>query len=131
MRIALEEIALKRAIPNMQTLNRITAENTLKLIDASSDPLDWARLNWEFHAGLYSAARMPKLLETASMLHNNVARYLLLYLKDLDFQETSQAEHWNLLQASSAGKTQQAIGILRQHLKDALDQTLQFMSTRS
>ena len=74
---------------------------------------------------------MPKLLETVLMLHNNVSRYLLLYLKQMNFQDISQAEHWALLEACNAGKTQQALGLLRQHLNDALKQTLQFMNQRS
>jgi len=131
MRIALEEIALERAIPNLQAANRIAAESALKLIDATTNPLDWASLNWEFHASLYKAAQMPKLLETVSTLHNNVSRYLLLYLKQMNFQDTSQAEHWALLEACNAGKTKQALGLLRQHLNDALKQTLQFMNQRS
>lgn len=131
MRMALEEIALERAIPNLKAANQIAAESALKLIDASTNPLDWAALNWEFHASLYRAAQMPKLLETVSLLHNNVSRYLLLYLKQMDFQDTSQAEHWALLEASIAGKTQQALKILRKHLNDALKQTLHFMKQRS
>lgn len=131
MRMALEEIALERAMPNLKAASRIAAESALKLIDTSSNPLDWSALNWEFHASLYRAAQMPKLLETVSLLHNNVSRYLLLYLRQMNFQETSQAEHWALLEASFAGKTQQALGILRQHLNDALQQTLNFMGQRS
>ncbi len=131
MRIALEQIALKRAIPNLLAANKITAESVLKLIDASTNPLNWATLNWEFHASLYKAANMPKLLETVAMLHNNVSRYLLLYLKRMDFQDTSQAEHWALLEACNAGNIQQASDILRQHLNDALKQTLHFMNQRS
>ena len=131
MRMALEEIALARAIPKLQAANKIAAESALKLIDASTNPRDWAALNWEFHASLYKAAQMPKLLETVSTLHNNVSRYLLLYLKQMNFQDTSQAEHWALLEACNAGKTQQALGLLRQHLNDALKQTLQFMNERS
>jgi DNA-binding GntR family transcriptional regulator len=131
MRKALEEIALERAIPNFQAANKIAAESALKLIDASTNPLDWAALNWEFHASIYRSAQMPKLLETVSTLHNNVSRYLLLYLKQMNFQDISQAEHWALLEACTAGKTQQALGLLRQHLNDALKQTLQFMNQRS
>lgn len=131
MRIALEKIVLKRAIPNILAANKIAAESALKLIDASTNPLDWAALNWEFHASLYRAANMPKLLETVAMLHNNVSRYLLLYLKQMDFQDTSQAEHWALLEACNAGDIQQAMSILHQHLNDALEQTLHFMNQRT
>lgn len=128
MRIALEQIALKRAIPNLLATHKIAAEGALKLIDASTNPLDWATLNWEFHASVYKAANMPKLLELVALLHNNVSRYLLLYLKRMDFQNISQAEHWALLEACNAGDIQQASDILLQHLNDALEQTLDFMN---
>lgn len=131
MRLALETLALKRAIPNVQMANQVAAESALKLIDSSNDPLEWANLNWEFHASLYQAAGMPRLLDTISILHNNVARYLLLYLKEMDYQDDSQQEHWDLLESSLAGRTEQALGILRQHLNDALQQTLTFMKEKN
>ncbi|MFT5209564.1 MAG: DNA-binding GntR family transcriptional regulator [Flavobacterium sp.] len=127
MRIALEQIALERAIPNIQIANTIAAESALKLADASTNPLDWASMNWHFHASLYKAADMPKLLDTVSILHNNVVRYLVLYLKKLNHQSSSQVEHWALLAACSAGKTDQAIDILQKHLQGALKQTLEYM----
>jgi DNA-binding GntR family transcriptional regulator len=37
-------------------------------------------LNWEFHATLYQASGLPRLLATIQTLHNNVARYLIIYL---------------------------------------------------
>ncbi|MBL4659290.1 MAG: GntR family transcriptional regulator [Alcanivoracaceae bacterium] len=127
MRIALEEIALKRAIPKLQPENLIAAESALKLLDTSSNYSHWPALNWEFHASLYKAANMPKLLDTVSVLHNNVSRYLLLYLKKMDFQQTSQQEHWDLLAACSDGKPKEALKILRKHMQDALHQTLLYM----
>ncbi|MFT2090526.1 GntR family transcriptional regulator [Paraglaciecola sp. 2405UD69-4] len=130
MRLALEEIALKRAIPNFKPANKIAAETALKLIESSDNPLDWAVLNWEFHAGIYRAAAMPKMLETISMLHNNVSRYLLLYLKDMEYNSVSQDEHWELLDACNSGNIQVATQVLKKHLSDALQQTIQFMKQR-
>lgn len=127
MRLALETLALKKAIPNLQITDQIAAESSLKLIEASNTPQDWPRLNWDFHASLYQQANMPHLLDTIAILHNNVSRYLILYLKELDFQHGSQQEHWDLLEASIAGRTEQALDMLHQHLNGALRQTLQFM----
>lgn len=127
MRLALEALALEKAIPNLTTADRIAAESSLKLIDASDNPLDWAMLNWDFHASLYQAANMPHLSDTIAALHHNVSRYLMLYLKELDFQSRSQQEHWELLDSSFAGRREEALGILRQHLNDALRQTTKFM----
>lgn len=128
MRLVLETLALEKAIPNLQTTDHIAAESCLKRIEASANPLDWATLNWDFHASLYRAANMSHLLDTIAALHNNVARYLILYLKELDFQSGSQQEHWELLESSFAGRSEEALGILRQHLNDALRQTIQFMT---
>lgn len=127
MRIALETLALEKAIPHLTTADYIAAESSLKLIDASDNSLDWSKLNWDFHASLYRGASMPHLLDTIAVLHNNVARYLILYLEELDFQSGSQQEHWNLLENSFAGRTEEALSILRQHLQSALRQTVAFM----
>lgn len=127
MRIALEAIALERAIPNLKAADFIAAESSLKLIEASDDPIEWSNLNWIFHSTIYRAAQMPKLLETVSVLHNNVARYLLLYLNTMQQQEHSQQEHWDLLEACRKGRIQQALGLLRQHLEDAKQQTISYM----
>ena len=130
MRRALEEISLKRALVNMQPADLIQAETALKLIDASTDPRDWPTLNWQFHSSLYCAAGMPKLLETVERLHNNVARYLFLYLDKLAYQTTSQNEHWTLLEACRKKDEQQAVRILRQHLKEASWQTQRFIQQK-
>lgn len=127
MRLALELLALEKAIPNLTAVDRIAAESSLKLIETSENPLDWARLNWDFHATLYQGAKMPHLLDTIAVLHNNVSRYLMLYLNELNFQSGSQKEHWDLLESSFSGSTEEALGILRQHLNDASRQTIQFM----
>jgi len=70
---------------------------------------------------------MPKLLDTVFTLYNNVTRYLILYLNGLEFQENSQAEHWELLDMCKRKKTRDAITVLKKHLDDALAQTLHYM----
>lgn len=130
MRIALEEIALARAIPNLNLSDYASAEAALKLLEDCQEPTELSALNWQFHQSLYRAAQMPKLLETVSMLHNNVARYLLLYLNALNQQAHSQAEHWELLRACREGKVAYAVGILKQHLLDAQYCTTEYMKAQ-
>lgn len=130
MRIALEEIALKRAIEKLETKDLIQAESILKLIDASTEAIEWAALNWQFHACLYGAASMPKLIATVEMLHNNVSRYLILYLADLDYQKLSQEEHWTLLDACKKRDKKHATRILKTHLQHASKQTQAFIKEK-
>jgi len=130
MRLTLEEVALKRCIENLELEHIIAAETALRLTDQSDDPVEWARLNWQFHTSLYEAAGMSMLMETVTRLHNNVARYMVLYLKEMDYKEVSQAEHWVLLEACKDKKSRVAINILRIHLKDALRQTMHYMQLK-
>ena len=95
MRIALEAVAMERAMPNLTNADLIRAKSVLEIIDAEPDRSQWGELNWEFHAILYQAAEMPMLLDTIHMLHNNVARYLIVYLDELAAAKQSQDEHWS------------------------------------
>ncbi|MFK8011307.1 MAG: GntR family transcriptional regulator [Marinicellaceae bacterium] len=124
IRMALEEIALKRSIPDLQEKDFIAAESILKLIDVSNNYLDWSKLNWKFHAAIYKSANMPKLLNMVSVLHNNVSRYLLLYLKDLNFQKISQDEHWQLFNLCRERNTKAAVELLKMHMQEALNITV-------
>ncbi|MEW6266247.1 MAG: GntR family transcriptional regulator [Thermodesulfobacteriota bacterium] len=130
MRLALETAALRRALPNLTigTLNQ--AEEILGAIDQEANLARWGELNWEFHATLYSAARMPRLLEGIKNLHVNVARYLVIYLSGLDYQAASQAEHRLILEACRRGKTDEAVKHLDQHLQSAAHNLMAFLRKR-
>ncbi|GAB4508271.1 MAG: GntR family transcriptional regulator [Anaerolineae bacterium] len=119
MRSTLENLALQQAIPNFTKVDVARARSVLLLIDAEDNPQMWAELNWEFHRALYQPADMPHLLRTLEQLHINVGRYLVLYLDKLSFQQKSQAEHYQLVDACEAGNVQAAIHTLNQHLEDA------------
>ncbi|MBI5931322.1 MAG: GntR family transcriptional regulator [Chloroflexi bacterium] len=119
IRIALETVALEAAIPHLTAPILMQAENILRVMDVETDTARWNELNWDFHAQLYQAAQMPRLISILEPLHMNVARYLVLYLKNLGFQATSQQEHYAILQACRDGNVTQAVGLLRQHLLSA------------
>jgi DNA-binding GntR family transcriptional regulator len=62
------------------------------------------------------------------VLHNNVARYLLIYLGGLSARDASQAEHKKILQACQKKETDRAVKILQQHLSQASDRLVAFLS---
>lgn len=127
MRIALETQALFRAIPGLHTSDLIRAQGVLDIMDTENDQARWSELNWEFHATLYQAARMPRLLATIEMLHNNVARYLVIYLKKLGAQPVSQKEHRAILDAIRQRQAQRAVDLLQQHLERASKRLVGFL----
>lgn len=119
MRMSLETMALEHAIPKLTQTDLARAQSALMVIDVEDNPAKWAELNWEFHSALYQSADMPHLLSTLEMLHINVGRYLVLYLDSLAFQQKSQAEHYQLLEACRSKNTEEAVQLLKAHLSDA------------
>ncbi len=128
MRLALETKALERAIPRLRHADLIRAEGVLQISEAEDDRAQWSELNREFHATLYRAARLPRLLSTIEMLHNNVARYLIIYLGGLSARDTSDLEHKKLLQACQKKDVKRAVEILEGHLSRASDRLVAFLS---
>jgi DNA-binding GntR family transcriptional regulator len=128
MRTALETMALEKAIPKLRSADLIRAAGVLEISRTEEDRLQWGELNWEFHATLYQAAAWPRLLSTIQMLHNNVARYLLIYLGRLSARDASQAEHLKILHACRKNDAERAVKILQQHLGRASERLVAFLS---
>lgn len=127
IRIALETLALQRAIPHLTIADLTRAEALLDQLDQEEQVVRWSELNWEFHALLYRPANLPRLMSGVSTLHVNVARYMLLYLAGLDYQATSQAEHRAILAACRQGQIDLACAHLRHHLQSAADHLVAFL----
>ena len=128
MRMALETKVLERAIPKLRSADLIRAASVLEISDTEEDRSQWGELNWEFHSTLYQAAEWPRLLNTIQVLHNNVARYLLIYLGGLSARAASQAEHKKILQACQKKDVDRAVKILQQHLSRASHRLVAFLS---
>jgi DNA-binding GntR family transcriptional regulator len=127
IRLSLESLALENAIPHLSQSQFIQAENILRLMDIEGDAANWAEQNWQFHAQLYAAANMPRVLSILEPLHLNVARYLVLYLKELGFQTRSQEEHYTILDACKARDVAEALRLLKQHLESASSSLVKFL----
>jgi DNA-binding GntR family transcriptional regulator len=127
MRIALETKALEKAIPKLRRSDLMRAATVVEINEEEDERSQWSELNWEFHSTLYQAAELPRLLTTIQVLHNNVARYLLIYLGSMSAQETSQREHKKILQACEKKNTDRAIKLLQEHLSRAADSLSAFL----
>ena len=116
MRIALETVALEKAMPKLGRADLIRARSVLDIMDGEHDQGQWGELNWEFHANLYKAAEMPMLLRTIHALHNNVTRYLVIYLDRLAGWDRSGREHREILAACAHRDIDTAKTVLTHHL---------------
>ena len=131
MRLALESLAIEKAIINIREADLIRARSVLKIIDREKDKSSWSNLNWEFHEILYKPSEMTLLLNTIQNLHNNVGRYLVIYLDRLSGIAASQKEHWGLLDAYKEKDIEKAQGVLKTHLSNARDHLIKFLGEYS
>ncbi|HWR43699.1 MAG TPA: GntR family transcriptional regulator [Sporomusa sp.] len=128
IRLFLELGALELAIPNLTKADLVEAEEILKKADEETLSKHWSELNWQFHETLYRPANRPKLLSLIQNMHNNVERYMRLYLTTLHYQTKSQEEHRALLSACVQGNIKGAQKILRKHMADASINLIEYLS---
>ncbi len=117
IRLFLELGALELAIPHLTKADLAEAEQFLQNADAQADRC--SEMNWRFHEALYCPGGNGKLLALIQTMHNNVERYMRLYLSALHCQTKSQAEHRSLLEACAQRDIAEAQRVLRRHMADA------------
>lgn len=129
MRQYLEPLILAYAIPNINKKILGQAEDILEQL--SGGDLSMAQhgeLNWQFHACLYQPANRPTLFNTIANLHLQCSRYIGFHNGELAYNNTSQTEHYQLLDAIKAQQTELAQNILKQHIADASALLIQYLN---
>lgn len=122
IRIFLEMGALELAIPKMDKAVINKAAEYLEAEKDCTDPAYYNEINSLFHECLYESAQNDRLLDMIRVLHNNVARYLILYLGEMNYREFSHGEHEALLKACEEKNTAKAKRILKKHMMSAWKQ---------
>lgn len=121
MRMRLEPLLLELATAHLngETLGR--ARDILEDMDADStlSAQEIGARNWQFHACLYRAAGRPTLFATVEQLHHQCERYIGYQSRSLDYQGTSQSEHYELLTALQGGELDAATALLERHIAAA------------
>jgi len=131
IRIALETLALRKAIPNQTEDDLRRAEEALDLIDGEADvTLRWGELNRAFHGALYAAAKRPRLLELIRIQHISFDRYLRVYLTVADYGTKGQEEHRQILAACREHDVELAVELLTQHIDNVSKSLLTFLKGR-
>ena len=112
IRLALETLALRLAIPHLSEDVLQQADAILSKIDQETDLLGWSELNWQFHKTLYTPANRPRLLTLLKNLYATANRYPLT-----SYKAQSQQEHRKILEACRRRETETALKILEQHIE--------------
>jgi DNA-binding GntR family transcriptional regulator len=116
MRLVMEPEALRRALPGLDERDFLRAAGLLGEIDYASDPARWAELNWAFHAALYRACGLPRLMAALEQLHAAEARYFTVLDAITRFRAQSQKDHRELLRICRAGNAIRACACLVRQL---------------
>jgi DNA-binding GntR family transcriptional regulator len=127
IRSALEVKAIQLAIPKLTAADLEKASVILKQTDQTTDTGLLAKLNWEFHATLYAPAERPRLLTMIKTLHLNVDRYVRLQMGQMDYQERSQKEHYQFLEACLHHDSKAAVRLLKKHIDTAGEQLVTYL----
>jgi DNA-binding GntR family transcriptional regulator len=117
MRVALEPLLIRLAVPKRATEDLTAARQVLQELDDESDSMRWGELNWRFHSRLYAAAARSRTLSTLANLHAQVDQILRLQMSLVDAQRTSRREHLAILAVCKEGDAELAADLLIEHIK--------------
>jgi DNA-binding GntR family transcriptional regulator len=128
IRIALEQLAVARAVPKLNA--KSFADLTLhlgRMERAKADKRTWLELHDEFHDRIYAAADMPKLMEEIARLRESIRPYLLLYTSCFDDPEVPGFEHSALLNAFKECDPISAQMAIAQHIRTGASNLVYFL----
>jgi DNA-binding GntR family transcriptional regulator len=118
VRMLLEGRAAERAAACMasETVRRLRAILD-KMETPDIVPVDWVRLNWEFHDSLYASAEQEFLRKTISNLRRSMEPYLRLDVAQVGNYTAGRREHRAILQACVRGDGKLAARHTTAHLR--------------
>ena len=127
MRLALEALALRLAIPNATDQDRRTCGRIIEKAEHSNELAEWSGLNWEFHRTLYAPCARPRLMETIETLWRNVDRYIRVVWQVSDYRDRPNKEHRRILAAYRPNTAKQAEKLLHSHIVGATEIAVAFL----
>jgi DNA-binding GntR family transcriptional regulator len=119
MRTALEVLALRHAIPNLTDSDIALAEAAISQANGCHDISTWEEANRNFHASLYRPCKMARLLSTIDALHEARLRYMYATATVIQWEEKSEEEHLNIIDAVRARDVATACALLEKHIEDS------------
>ncbi|MGE5336360.1 MAG: GntR family transcriptional regulator [Gemmatimonadota bacterium] len=116
MRVALELVALRHSVPRLGAAQIDAARRALERGRSARSLASRARQNWNFHRALCAACDRPFLLGQIETLWRHADRYLQYAWSRAHYEERSDREHAQILQACIARDVRSACGLTRLHI---------------
>jgi DNA-binding GntR family transcriptional regulator len=115
IRLALEKLALERAIAAMTPDDHAALRDILVRQEATTDLPAWLELNEAFHGHINAASGWPRLVAQIARERQNIERYVRARIR-LDGRMQPQQQHWALLDACIERDAARGCRILEEHL---------------
>jgi DNA-binding GntR family transcriptional regulator len=91
---------------------------------------EWEKAHRAFHQSLFSACRMPLLLNFCATLHDLGDRYRRLFLEDNPIDRNVAEEHRSICDATLERRADQACALLKDHIERTGRLVLSALSTK-
>jgi DNA-binding GntR family transcriptional regulator len=121
IKLALEPLALRLAVPNYTEDDLHLAKETLDQADSAETGADYAELSRRFHSVLYAPAGRPRLLAILQPLDTAFDRYVRIYLEVMHTKAQAQEEHRKILECCKQRDADAAVRALEEHITSTAD----------
>ncbi|SMX36983.1 GntR family transcriptional regulator [Octadecabacter ascidiaceicola] len=118
MRLALEPLALRRAVIQVQGKTLREIEDYRLLCDDAKDAISWERANRAFHMAILRPCGRHRLLKQIEELQRLSANRFHTKWQQ-KWAQSSDRDHANIVRAMRAGDADAACAVLERHLKRA------------
>lgn len=132
MRVELEALASRKAAELITDEDLAELDVLLQRMHETADPIEYFRINGEFHAAIYAAAQRPRLAEMIHQLRQAGYAYGNLFAVRMSDRSGSESEHAAIVDALRARSPERASAAMATHLQrnaDFVAQQLQDAST--
>lgn len=121
IRVALETMLIRLAIPHLTETDFRKAEKHLRSFDNEGDINRWGHWNWLFHESLYAPAGRNRTLGILRNLHSHIDRLLRLQMSLAGGKRKSYREHNAILSACRERDADKSAAILDRHIRSVGD----------
>jgi DNA-binding GntR family transcriptional regulator len=124
LRAALEPLAIRLAVPRLESTDLRAAAQALQEADEEGDPTTFGARNTRFHLALMEPCARPRLLTMIASLLDVSDRYQRAALHDDAHNELVRDEHHRLLTAAREGDAEAAAQAAAEHVAGAGERVL-------
>ena len=127
-RALVEPDVIRFAVPHQTEQSLRDASELYERFSTEPDPASWSDLNRLFHAALYRDCNRPYYLSVVARSNDLVERYIRHQLEWTQGMDRANREHQAILDACKAKDADKAAELTRQHILDACETLLAFIS---